>query len=398
MTEAQARLEDLFRAEHGRVVAAVVRRFGDLDLAEDAVSEAMVDAMRTWPRAGVPPNPAAWLTTAAHRRALDLIRSRDSRSRREEQAYAESPPQAEPIGEVGDDRLRLMFMCCHPVLDPAAQVALTLRLVAGLTMGEVARAFLVPERTMAQRLTRAKRKLKAERVGFVVPYAEDLPARVEAVGAVIYLIFNEGYVPSTGEPARDELSAEAIRLGRMLVELTPRAQGVMPSRMWLEVRGLLALMLLTQARRAARFDGDRLVPLAEQDRGRWDRRLIAEGHATVRTCLAAGSPAPIRSRRRSMRCTPTATPPTGGRSWISMTCGCGWRRPPWSGSTGPLQWLRSRGRRSRWRLSRTLRWSTISPGRWPGVTSCDNSVGSRSRGRRTGSRSISPTHPPSAPT
>lgn len=186
------------------------------------------------------------------------------------------------MSQVGD-RLRLMFMCCHPVLEPAARVALTLRLVAGLSMAEVARAFLVPERTMAQRLTRAKRKLKQERVEFSVPYAEDLPARVGAVCAVIYLIFNEGYVPSTGEASRDELSAEAIRLGRMLNDLLPAE---------LEVRGLLALMVLTQARRAARFAGDRIIPLAEQDRTGWDAELIAEGHALVRTCLAAGRPGP----------------------------------------------------------------------------------------------------------
>ncbi|WP_329790976.1 RNA polymerase sigma factor [Lentzea sp. DG1S-22] len=276
MTEAVTRAH---RDEWARVVSALTRRFGDLDLAEEAAAEAFATAVERWPADGVPPNPGAWLTTTAQRKAVDRLRREAKRDDKHREALVVHEPQ--PVGAVDDDRLRLVFTCCHPALAVQARVALTLRLVCGLTVPEIARAFLVAESAVGQRITRAKAKIKAARVPYRVPSAEDLPARVSGVLTVLFLVFNEGYLatgPGTG-PVRPDLTAEAIRLTRLLHALLPHDG---------EVTGLLALMLLTEARRPARLAGGELVPLDEQDRGAWDHALIAEGHALVRERLAAG--------------------------------------------------------------------------------------------------------------
>ncbi|MCW2790907.1 MAG: polymerase, sigma subunit, family [Nocardioides sp.] len=286
MTEpdgAAAAIERIYRAEYGRVVASLVRRFGDIDLAEDAAGEALLAAVERWPVDGVPPNPGGWLTTTATRRAIDRIRRESHRDAKHQAAHMiEDDTPHEPTGIVEDDRLRLIFTCCHPALAPEARVALTLKLLGGLTVAEIAQAFFVPETTMAQRLTRAKRKIADAHIPYRVPGPEDLTRRLGGVLAVVYLVFNEGYLASSGEaPIREELTGEAIRLGRVLRELLPEVP---------EVAGLLALMLLTEARRTTRVAAGELVPLHEQDRGGWDRGLIAEGHALVRECLAVGRP------------------------------------------------------------------------------------------------------------
>jgi len=278
-----AALESIFRDEYGRVVASLARRFGDLDLAEEAASEALVVAVEKWTADGIPPNPGGWLTTTAGNKALDRLRRESQRNAKHQAAVMiidDTPP--EPTGPVEDDRLRLVFTCCHPALAPDARVALTLRLLGGLTVPEIARAFFVAEPTMGQRITRAKAKIKAANIPFRVPDVADLPARLGPVLAVVYLVFNEGYLAGDGEePTRVDLSDEAIRLARVLRSLLPREP---------EVAGLLALLLLTDARRASRFAGGQLVPLAEQDRAGWDRALIAEGHGLVRECLAVNRP------------------------------------------------------------------------------------------------------------
>jgi RNA polymerase sigma-70 factor, ECF subfamily len=273
------------RGEWARIVAALTRRFGDLDIAEEAAAEAFATAVERWPADGVPPSPGAWLTTTATRKAIDRIRregKRDDKQREAQRLHDDDPP--EPRGAIDDERLRLIFTCCHPALAMETRVALTLRMVGGLTMPEIARAFLVPETAMGQRITRAKAKIKAARIPYRVPAAEDLPARVSGVLAVLFLVFNEGYL-ATGpgaDPVRHELTAEAIRLTRLIRTLLDGdGDG--------EVAGLLALMLLTEARRAARISATgELVTLAEQDRGAWDRALIAEGHGLVRERLATG--------------------------------------------------------------------------------------------------------------
>jgi RNA polymerase sigma-70 factor, ECF subfamily len=276
-------VERVYREEYGRVVASLVRRFGDIDIAEEAAGEALVVALEKWPADGVPPNPGAWLTTTAGNKAIDRLR-REAKSqdkhRQAMQMYDDEPP--EPTGVVTDDRLRLIFTCCHPALAPEARVALTLRLLGGLTVAEIAEAFLVPETTMAQRITRAKKKIKVAKIPYRVPGPADLTERLAAVLAVVYLVFNEGYLSTSAtEPLRDELTGEAIRLGRVLRELLPDVP---------EVAGLLALMLLTDARRRSRVAAGELVPLREQDRGGWDRSMIDEGHALVRECLAINRP------------------------------------------------------------------------------------------------------------
>jgi RNA polymerase sigma factor (sigma-70 family) len=272
------------RAHHdewARVVAGLARRFGDLDLAEEAAAEAYLVAVERWPRDGVPANPGGWLTTTATRKAIDRLRReshRDAKHQAAQMLTDDTPPQ--PTGPVADDRLRLVFTCCHPALAMEARVALTLRLVGGLTVAEIARAFLVQETTMAQRLTRAKAKIKSAHIPYRVPSAEDIPGRLAGVLAVVYLVFNEGYLSSSGDdPVRGDLTGEGIRLGRLLRSLLPD-EG--------EVAGLLALMLLSEARRPARVsDTGELVTLEEQDRGQWDRVLVEEGHALVRERLAA---------------------------------------------------------------------------------------------------------------
>jgi len=271
--------------EWARVVATLTRHFGDLDVAEDAAAEAFATAVERWPVDGVPPNPGGWLTTTARRKALDRIRrenKRDDKHRQAQKMYDDAP--AASGGAVDDERLRLIFTCCHPALAPESRVALTLRMVGGLTVPEIARAFLVQEGAMGQRITRAKAKIKAARIPYRLPSADDLPRRVSGVLAVLYLVFNEGYLTSRPDtdPVRHELTAEAIRLARLLRELMP-GDG--------EVAGLLALMLLTEARRAARVSvNGELVTLGEQDRAAWDAALIAEGHRLVRQRIASGQP------------------------------------------------------------------------------------------------------------
>jgi RNA polymerase sigma-70 factor (ECF subfamily) len=280
----QAAIERIYREEYGRVVASLVRRFGDIDIAEEAAGEALLVAVERWPVDGVPPNPGGWLTTTAGNRAIDRIRRESHRDAKHQAALMihDDTPH-EPTGLVEDDRLRLIFTCCHPALAPEARVALTLRLLGGLTVGEIAQAFLVPETTMAQRITRAKKKISTANIPYRVPDADDLTARLGGVLAVVYLVFNEGYLASSGQHSiREDLTGEAIRLGRILRELLPGQP---------EVAGLLALMLLIEARRPTRVDATgELVPLRDQDRGGWDRELIAEGHALVRECLQIGRP------------------------------------------------------------------------------------------------------------
>jgi RNA polymerase sigma-70 factor (ECF subfamily) len=285
--EVSLQVSEIFRAEHGRIIAGLIRRFGDIDIAEEALGEALVVALAKWPADGIPANPAGWLTTTANNKALDRLR----RAKVRDEKYAEvamitpdEPP--EPTGPVVDDRLRLIFTCCHPALAEEARVALTLRLLGGLTVTEIASAFLSSEAAIGQRITRAKAKIKQAKIPYRVPDHDDVAARLDTVLAVLYLVFNEGYLASSAPGVRDDLCEEAIRLTRQ-VRAVAGPLGPQP-----EVDGLLALMLLLDARRPARVADGSLVMLPDQDRSLWDAAMIDEGHALVRACLALNRPGP----------------------------------------------------------------------------------------------------------
>lgn len=287
-----AAVSAVFREQYGRAVSVLYRVLGDLDRAEDAVQDAFAVALARWPQDGLPPAPAGWIITTARRRAIDRLR-REAVGR-EKEAEAELLRQLTTDGpsvgdeqntDIPDDRLRLVFTCCHPALSPEARVALTLRLLGGLTTAEIARAFLVPEPTMAQRISRAKAKIRDARIPYRIPSADELAARLRSVLSVVYLVFSEGYAASAGDRLiREELCTEAIRLARALRSLLPDEE---------EVLGLLALLLLVDARRTARADASgAMVPLPDQDRSLWERDRITEGHELVRACLRRGRPGP----------------------------------------------------------------------------------------------------------
>ena len=286
MSSEVGQIEDVFRREHGRVVASLVRYFGDIDIAEEAVREAFEVAAEHWPEGAVPPNPAAWITATARYLALDRLRREASRhggNRHAISALEYSEPSLS-VGSETDDRLRLIFTCCHPAVDRSDQVALSLRLLCGLSLRQIAQSLLVPEATIGQRIVRAKRKIKSAAVPYSVPGPAELPGRLDAVLGAIHLVFNDGYLTADDESLAADLCDEAIMLARMVAELLPGEP---------EVLGLLALLVLTHARRAARTDrSGSIVLLADQDRSLWDQDLIEEGQWLVRECVRHGRPGP----------------------------------------------------------------------------------------------------------
>ena len=290
--DAKSAVESVFRQESGRIIATLIRVSGSFDRAEEALQESFASAMASWPDTGIPRNPAAWMTTTAHRKLIDLSRREKTKLEKEDSLRYETPAltmpleltEEDPSMHFPDDRLRLIFTCCHPALNPEGQIAMTLRTLGGLTTSEIAKAFLLPEPTLAQRLVRAKRKIQEARIPYEVPSPSRLPERLASVQAVLYLIFNEGYVATAGgRLVRGDLCAEAIRLCRILCELMPDSS---------ESMGLLSLMLLHDSRRYARMDNGRLVTLEDQDRERWDGAEIAEGIQIIDSAACAGTPGP----------------------------------------------------------------------------------------------------------
>jgi RNA polymerase sigma-70 factor (ECF subfamily) len=315
-------LEEVFRREAGRCTATLIRVLGDIDLAEDAVAEAFATAAERWPKTGIPPNPGGWITTTARNRAIDRLRRESTRSERHLEAHRLRSDSMDPdhdpeldrlddfVDVVPDDQLRLMFLCAHPALAADAQVALTLRLLGGLETKEIAEAFLVPEATMAQRIVRAKRKLHDNHASYRIPRAAELPGRLQAVLTAIYLIYTEGHTATSGQSlTRPDLSTEAVRLGRTLIELMPDEP---------EAIGLVALMLLTESRRPARSsNGGTMVRLADQDRSRWDPTLITEGHELVRACLRRNQPGPFQIQA-AIAAVHAATPTAEATDWSQI--------------------------------------------------------------------------------